>query len=72
MADLYRMFIKSEDGKTREVFGTKDQHGNWIDREGSRYFSGPDAPPQAEKQGKNGPEKWTLLDTARTSEKVGK
>lgn len=73
MADLYRLLIKSEEGKTRVVLGTKDQHGVWMDLEGFRYHPGDGVPPQAERVEKDGTRvKWTLLDTAATGRKVGK
>lgn len=74
MADLYRLFIKSEEGKTRVVMGHKDQHGFWINLDKDRYYAGSaDSAPQAEKRGKDGkPVKWTLLDKTRTGEKVGR
>ena len=73
MADLYRLFIKNEDGKTRVVLGHKDQHGVWIDLEGFRYHGGDGVLPQAERVEKDGTRmKWTLLDTAHTGKKVGR
>ena len=73
MADLYRLLIKNDDGKTKVVLGHKDQHGVWTDLEGFRYFPGEGVLPQAERVEKDGTRvKWTLLDTASTGRKVGK
>lgn len=73
MADLYRMLIKSEDGKTKVVLGTKTQYGEWQDLQGNHYHEGPGVPPQAEREEKDGTvKKWTLLDTEKTDRKVGR
>ena len=73
MADLYRLFIKSDEGKTKVVMGHKDQHGFWLDKDGDRYYHTGSTPPRAEKTSKGGVhEYWTILDAVRTDEKVGK